>query len=123
MNNKLKIFFLEDNINRYAPFFEWLEQKAIDPHVLSAKSYREAIEIFKDNKEFDVIFLDHDLGGKVFIDSRKENTGYTVAKYILNNNIKYEQCIIHSQNPAGANNIQSILKDAIKLPFPILIKS
>ena len=40
-----------------------------------------ALALMKD-KPWDLIFLDHDLGGQVFVSSSHHNTGYTVAKYI-----------------------------------------
>lgn len=119
----MKIFFLEDNMNRYTKFFKWIETKCKWPNVLSASDADEAISILKENKKFDIIFLDHDLGGKVFVDSNEDNTGYRVAKFIKDNGIKYKQCIIHSQNPAGAINMERILDGSIRVPFPELIKS
>jgi CheY-like chemotaxis protein len=123
----MKIFFLEDNPDRYQQFYLWLAKKkqGVDTEidVVTAESADEAYEAFKTNKKFDFIFLDHDLGRQVFVDSLEENTGYRVALYIRDNEIKYDRCIVHSQNPAGAENIKSALPDAELIPFPILIKS
>lgn len=42
----------------------------------------EAIQALKDHT-FDLICLDHDLGGQVMVDSSREDTGAEVARYIL----------------------------------------
>lgn len=120
---KTSIFFLEDNPQRYAHFYKWIETKVDDPEIVSATNAADAIDILRDRKHFDVIFLDHDLGGKIFVDSGSENTGYQVAKFMKRNGNTFKQMIIHSQNPVGAQNINNIFRKALRVPFPELIKS
>lgn len=119
----MKIFFLDDNINRHTKFHEWIETKCEQPDIISASSANEATGILEKDKEFDVIFLDHDLGGKIFVSSKDPNTGYAVAEYIKKNDVKYKQCFIHSQNPVGAKNMKNVLEDAMLIPFPQLMRS
>jgi len=68
---------------------------------------------------FDLIFLDHDLDNRVFVDSEEENTGYQLAKYIAENNVR-GKIIIHSMNTYGAARMQEILPDARRISFPDL---
>ena len=61
----------------------------------------ECIEELK-NDIFDIIFLDHDLGGEVFVDYRETNTGSEVSRWIYENPINDNTIvIIHSFNPVG----------------------
>ena len=64
------------------------------------------------NDTFDMLMLDHDLGGEELVDSCKENTGYQLVKYIINNKLqKNAEFIIHSQNPVGSVLMNNTLKD------------
>jgi len=77
-------------------------------------------EMIHDN-EYDLIFLDHDLGGKEMVDSADEDTGYHLALFIASDSANKETpCVVHSCNPAGAVNIAAVLPHAIKAPFPFL---
>jgi len=60
---------------------------------------------------FDVLFFDHDLGGRVYVDSSDPNTGYQLALHIKEKGYSYEQVIIHSLNQVGAENILSVMKE------------
>jgi hypothetical protein len=82
---------------------------------------------------FDIMFLDHDLGGKIWVDSSEENTGYNFLRLLVNFNNqnmtpiqKNALCYVHSMNPIGANNMVNLLhdygRDAIWCPFNQLIK-
>ena len=59
-----------------------------------------AAEINKNSKI--IIDLDHDLGGN--------KTGYDIAKWIVASGYEHVEYVIHSANPVGAKNIDSILK-------------
>lgn len=64
---------------------------------------------------YDVILLDHDLGGMQFVDSDEEETGYQFAIWLATNhpttNGEGPLVIIHSYNPEGARRIQQALVD------------
>ena len=57
-------------------------------------------EFLKDDN-YDIISLDHDLG--------EDKTGYDIAKYIVENQIKVGAVAIHSANPVGKFNINQLL--------------
>lgn len=65
---------------------------------------------------YDLICLDHDLGGKVFVDIEDENTGSTVAKFLADKEIKC-RIIIHSLNIWGVKNMLQYLPQAEYNPF------
>ena len=82
-----------------------------------------AIEAFQ-KRIFDAAFLDHDLGGAVFVDSwGDEPTGYTVAKWLSQNpDRKPAQIFIHSYNPDGARNMHNLLPGSVLAPGVWLVK-
>jgi hypothetical protein len=86
-----------------------------DANITYAETAFIAKKLLEDSN-FDVICLDHDLGGKAFVDSEDENTGYQVATYIATNKIPYGKCIIHSLNFPGAMRMYHLLKNCFYLP-------
>lgn len=109
----MKIFILEDNKFRMVKFRRELIGHIID----HAATVKEGISFIVANK-YDLMFLDHDLGGEEMVNSFADNTGYRLAEFIASFTLNKETpCIVHSCNQAGANNILRVLPHAIKLPF------
>jgi two-component SAPR family response regulator len=119
---KVRVFILEDDVERVAAFHKVLKKRhACD--IYHTDKIDKAKDLLKNN-QFDLIFLDHDLGGKIFVDSAEE-TGYQVAKFIAQNGIKCHQIIVHSMNPVGAKNMMDVLEkfsNTVHIPFPVLIQ-
>lgn len=117
----MKIFVLEDSLERIKLFRDALSSHQVT-YCDDATLAKELL--FKD--KYDAIFFDHDLGGKVFVSSKKENTGYQVAKFCKKNNIRFEWIFIHSMNPIGAMNIETevsgLSDNIIRKPFGNWIK-
>lgn len=113
-----KVLILEDNDDRIKIF------KRLFLNADIVKTAKEAIDLVAKNK-YDIIFLDHDLGGEVYVDSEHENTGYQVAKFIMyeDNPNKITEVIVHSMNWWGANNIKTVIRHAKLIPFGNLMKS
>ena len=101
----MKIFILEDDENRIKVF----KRSFIGIDLTMTDLADEAIKRLKTEK-YDFIFLDHDLGGEVFVDSQNKNTGSEVAKHITHTLNKSTMVIIHSFNPSGAKNMFDIMK-------------
>jgi CheY-like chemotaxis protein len=114
----MKIFILEDDSQRVVLFKKLLSGN----NIIFAHKAQTAFEILKKDKVWDIIFLDHDLGGKQHVNSFEEETGYQVSLFIKKNGIKYNQLIVHSLNYVGAKNISCVLKDCEIIPFHQLIK-
>ena len=108
----MKILIVEDDMERVRKFKEMFSEYYIT-HVVDAIS---GIDFVKKQK-FDAIFLDHDLGNKVFVKSEDHNTGYQVAKVIPLSINKTTPVVVHSWNPAGADNILKLLPNAVYKPF------
>lgn len=103
----LKIFVLEDDENR----IRWFKEKYDHLHLDIAISFDEAKELLSNN-EYHMLFLDHDLGGEVYVDVNEYNTGTSVAKYMTDNGLqKHSSILIHSLNPVGSGTMLSILRN------------
>lgn len=117
---KTTLLILEDDPERIALFAKRFSEFYTITFVCTAD---EAISLFKNKDSFDLIFLDHDLGGKTYVDSSIHNTGYTVAKHLANIGSNGRNVILHSMNSVGTSNMKSVLPLALILPFPVLIKN
>jgi CheY-like chemotaxis protein len=106
----LKILFLDDDLQRHRAF----KNKFPQHDTTYVETAEAAIECFKNN-EYDVACLDHDLGGRAYVNSfGEESTGYTVAKWLSENPDRQPNAIyIHSFNPVGAANMHSLLPNSI----------
>ena len=112
----------------------WLVFSPITPDkVVWVKSYKEFTEWVGQNGLPDAVCFDHDLGMEVALDARakgmskrksralkqQEKTGFDCAKwlveYCLDNNKLLPLYNIQSANPVGKENIDSLLKNFIKL--------
>jgi CheY-like chemotaxis protein len=77
----------------------------------------EAIELVK-SKKWDIIFLDHDLGNRVDVDSDDPNTGFQVMRVIISSINRDTPIIVHSLNPVGVANIKALRPDnTFCIPF------
>lgn len=113
----MRILFLDDDYERLE-----LAKKNFDGHDLYlATTVKEAINCLEDASPFDMVYLDHDLGGKQMVESG-ESTGYEVAEFIkqMPKYLLPKRVIIHSFNPVGALNMLNLLKtsvDCLYVPF------
>lgn len=116
-----KLVILEDNPDRMEQFHKKLKDRAEIIHFEHVKEFTEYVKENKDN--INIFFLDHDLGGKVYVDSNEEDTGYQAALFIKEiYGEEYPQTIIHSMNTIGAKKMKEILTKADVMPFPALIR-
>ena len=102
----IKILILEDDAERSKLF----RRNFINAKLTFVKTVKRAIEELT-NEKWDLLFLDHDLNGHVFVKSGgTEETGYDVAKF-LSENLQYmpKKIFIHTLNPVGRENIKSLL--------------
>lgn len=74
-------------------------------NAILVKDYESMLHIIDkcvSNKVEFAIDFDHDLGDPYF-------SGYTIAKYIVENQIPMTKFHLHSMNPVGRTNIQQLL--------------
>jgi hypothetical protein len=117
----MKVFFLDDDPERQKFFFHNFSKFA---EIDSAYNAKEAIEKFK--PPYEVIFLDHDLGGRIFVDSKDINTGSEFCRWLKDNwENDATPIIIHSLNPAGVYSMKSILQgyNVESIPFNKIVSS
>jgi DNA-binding NtrC family response regulator len=103
----MKIFILEDDPKRV----EWLKEK-LNPEIeLDITDQVEEAMPWLHEREYDAIFLDHDLGGEQMVSSDVWNTGSTVARMIHETPNKHLTVIVHSYNPSGAKIMIDSMRD------------
>jgi hypothetical protein len=114
---KKKIFILEDDHNR----IDWFNYYLSDFDLIICETYQDAIE--KYHGDFDLLMLDHDLGGEIFVDSfEREDTGAGFCRWLVSHYPKDVPVIIHSHNIIGAEIMEETLRDecftnVLKIPF------
>lgn len=82
-----------------------------------------AIRLLKEN-EYGVVFLDHDLGCEIYVDSERQDTGMEVVRWIEDNKPVIPMVIIQSLNfPAAAMMLDKLWRlgyFAVHLDFSTL---
>jgi len=108
----MKILIVEDDKNR----IKWFKENLVGHSADIVETAKLGIALCQ-TKKYDAVFLDHDLGGEIFVDSNHHNTGYQVAKLMAESMNKDTPTIVHSHNPSGAKNIKGVIKHAFLVPF------
>jgi DNA-binding NarL/FixJ family response regulator len=103
------VLFLDDSVRRAKAA---AEQFAGDTFCLAGTADT-AIEYLRLAEEpWDLVMLDHDLGGKVFQDSLETNTGMEVVRYIERTQPEIKRIVVHSWNSPAAREMVSRLEQA-----------
>ena len=111
----MNILILEDKHIRLKTF----KRLFPDSQITHVETSKEAIEKLK-NSSWDMLFLDHDLGGQEMVASG-ENTGWEVADWLSKNpDRKPSNIVLHSCNPGGRANMKAVLPEAYDIPFTAL---
>jgi hypothetical protein len=122
-----RILFLDDDANRYRVFNNLImdsnhnvrtnELELDEFEVTWVETSKAAIKLLQDpEKHFHYVFLDHDLGGEVYVASG-EHTGWEVANFINDRKLKFEAVILHTMNPIGADNMKQLIPESFHIPF------
>ena len=121
----MKILILEDSGERTKWFSDWF----VAEEVIITNNAKVAIALLH-SVEFDMVFLDHDLGGQTFIDSDDENCGYQVTKALPSTINRSTHVVIHSHNNAAAKRMVNSLSYSEEfngridqVPFLVLIST
>ena len=108
----MRVLILEDNGERVLQFMRNLMEHTV---VITTNS-SECISLLQ-NGVWDVLYLDHDLGGQQMVESGL-GTGQEVTKWLKeNSDFKPKAVILHSANPDGVKAMRFDIPDAIVVPF------
>ena len=110
----MNVLFLDDNKQRTERF-----QKRF-PFAKCVETAEECIAELSKN-DFDVAFLDHDLGEEVFVSETEKNSGSEVVRWIMDNRPKIDKVVVHSMNASAAESMIGKLSsagyDVSQVPF------
>lgn len=123
----MRILVLEDDPER----LKWFRYATIGCVVDTTKDVEEA-KRWIDEREYDQIFLDHDLAEEHYAvwregsDKHDATTGYAVARHLAENPSRSSEAVIvvHSMNPIGGKRMADKIAEARKnvqwLSYPLL---
>jgi len=105
------ILILEDDSER----IKWFTEQFGNNNLVVVNTVLAAREVIRKCRWFDVIFLDHDLGGEVYVDS-DDKSGYAIVKEIVQHAMYVSQIdkikiVIHSWNEPAAKRMEMLLKE------------
>jgi hypothetical protein len=123
----MKILLLEDDLHRIEQFKKRVDElnernthKEEPFELIHFEDAEPCIAELNKGSLFHLILLDHDLGGKVYVDAAENNTGSEVARW-LNAHYDFKTLrtvvLTHTLNGPGAENIITLIPDAIHVPF------
>ncbi len=104
IDTPLRILFLDDFPERSAEFL------ALVPHGHWVETAADCIARLAE--PWDVVFLDHDLGGMAFVDPEEEDTGSGVVRWVVANRPRVGRFIVHSLNEGAATPMVADLQAA-----------
>jgi len=109
----MRIFILEDDPTRVRVF----RRNMIGHEVVVCSNVDEAKTYLREG-EWNVAFLDHDLDGRIYVDSEEPNTGYQLAKWMVEQpHLQNTHVVIHSFNEIGREKMRQLLPDTAQA-FP-----
>ncbi len=94
-----RVLFLDDDPTRTKSFMSRVSPH--DLHVVTVETAVECIEHLA-SSTWDLVLLDHDLGGEVFVESSRPDTGAEVVRWLGENRGDHGAFIVHSMNAVGA---------------------
>jgi hypothetical protein len=112
----MNILLLEDDKHRITFFKNGLKQ-----HKLTICGHVSAAKKALKTTVFDIIFLDHDLNG-IPADPESENCGSEIARYIVEHEIDCSCIILHTENTAGREAMETLLEQCHSIPYGKLKK-
>ena len=117
----LAVLLLEDDPVRVVAFRERLTATGRPFVIAHHEGSAGAIDALNGNV-YDLILLDHDLGGRTYVDhtNEKEDCGMRVAEYFMirpEHVRKHGPIVVHSLNGPAAQQMVELIGDAIWAPF------
>lgn len=102
----MNILFLDDCPRRTKKFrSRW-------PFATIVHTSDDAISQLASDTVWDYVFLDHDLGGEVYVNSSREDCGMAVVRWIIEHKPQASTIIVHSLNAPAREHMVGDLKNA-----------
>lgn len=115
----MNILFLDDDPVRGNHFISAF------PYARWVKTAAECISQLQREDKWDLVCLDHDLGGQVYVDSGREDCGMEVARWLYNNQPKNIKVIyVHTLNTPAGQRMSELLSQVYETclcPFYLLV--
>lgn len=109
----MKVLVLEDCPSRTREFRQRFLERGWEGRFESRADH--AIDALE-TEIFSLIFLDHDLGDEIYVNTDERNTGSEVARWI-NEHPVLCPVVIHSLNGSAAEHMKTLISGAIRLPY------
>lgn len=111
----MKILFLDDDEIRQHRFL------SRHPHAVQTRTAAETIRHLTPRRTWDLVCLDHDLGGEVMVSSEREDTGAEVVRHLVKRVLPITLILVHTFNPGAGLQMTADLQragyDAAYTPF------
>ena len=96
------VLFLDDDPLRTSKF------RSVHPYATTVADAHECIEQLA-KQDWEIVCLDHDLGGEIFVAPEFDNTGSAVVRWIVANKPKVTRFFVHSFNtPAALEMVRAL---------------
>lgn len=103
-----QVLFLDDDHHRIAEIRERAEELSLDLTVVETAD--DCIAELK-QRMFDLVMLDHDLGGETYCDSSRQDCGMEVVRWLKSNGGSHGAFMIHTMNEVAAATMYMELKE------------
>jgi hypothetical protein len=103
----MNVLFLDDNPVRNKMFRDEVPSAQV---VETAQDCIAILQSLVGGDEWDYLFLDHDLGGEVHVESGREDCGMEVVRWMMENKPAVKKVIVHSHNVPAANRMVDLLQ-------------
>jgi hypothetical protein len=97
------LLFMDDSPDRAATFL------ANFPEARWVQTAAECIDALK-SQRWDMVFLDHDLGGESMVSPEREDCGMEVVRYMMAHPVNVRSVIVHSWNTPAAKRMVDDLR-------------
>lgn len=93
----MRVLFLDDSAERIERAYEYFDN---DDLVTVVSALSAIDELSKGT--FDLVMLDHDLGGETWVESEREDCGMEVVRWMVRNLPRVGRIVVHSWNTVAA---------------------
>jgi len=102
----MRVFILEDDPVR----IKWFKENFEEGIELDITDEVSVAQNLLSEEKYDIILLDHDLGGRQMVSHEEWNTGSTVARMIHETHNSHLTVVVHSWNPSGAKFMIDVMR-------------